>query len=143
MRTSRRRAREYALQALYQWQLTGYDMEAIASQTRTQKDFAHADAALFEALVHGVVREAKELEAILQPYLDRAVSKLSPIEHCILLLGAFELAHHPETPYRVVINEAVELAKSCGGPEGHKYVNGVLDRVAAQLRVLEVAARGS
>jgi N utilization substance protein B len=118
-------------------------MESIASQMRTQKDFAHADAALFEALVHGVAREAKELESIFQPHLDRPASALSPIEHCILLLGAFELAHHPETPYRVVINEAVELAKTFGGTEGHKYVNGVLDRVAAQLRALEVAARGS
>ncbi|WP_333839983.1 transcription antitermination factor NusB [Pelomicrobium sp.] len=144
MKTARRRAREFALQALYQWRLTGYDMDSIAPQVRAQKDFAHADGALFEALAHGVAREAQALEAILQPHLDRPASALSPVEHCILLIGAFELAHHPEIPYRVVINEAVELAKTFGGTEGHKYVNGVLDKLASRLRAVEVAApRGS
>lgn len=143
MKTARRRAREFALQALYQWRLTGYGMDVIEPQMRTQKDFGLADQALFEALVRGVPHESQSLEQILQPYLDRKVSELSPIEHCILLLGAFELIHHPETPYRVVINEAVELAKTFGGTEGYKYVNGVLDRVAAQVRAAEVTARGT
>lgn len=140
MKTARRRAREFALQALYQWRLTGYPVDAIALQIRAEKDFVHADAALFEALVHGVVREAQALEAVLQPYLDRPASALSPVERCILLMGAFELAHHPETPYRVVINEAVELAKTFGGTEGHKYVNGVLDKLASRLRTVEMTA---
>ncbi len=143
MKTARRRAREFALQALYQWHLTGYDMESIAPQVQARDDFAQADGALFEALVHGVVREAQALEAVLQPYLDRPASALSPVERCILLMGAFELAHHPETPYRVVINEAVELAKTFGGTEGHKYVNGVLDKLASRLRAVEMTPRGS
>lgn len=134
MKTARRRARELALQALYQWRLTGYPMSQIEPQLREQKDFARADAALFERLARGVPAESEALEALLAPHLDRAVEALSPVERCILLLGAFELTRCLETPYRVVINEAVELAKTFGGTDGYKYVNGVLDKLAPKVR---------
>jgi N utilization substance protein B len=134
-----------ALQALYQWRLTGYPMSEIEPQLREHKDFARADAGLFERLVRGATQEAAALEGLITPCLDRAMAALSPVERSILLLGAYELAHCPETPYRVVINEAVELAKTYGGTDGHKYVNGVLDKLAPKLRGAEprgVAADG-
>lgn len=143
MKTARRRARELALQALYQWRLTGYAMAEIEPQLRAQKEFERADAALFERLVRGVPAQAAELDALLAPQLDRAPEALSPVEHCILLLGAYELQECPETPFRVVINEAVELAKTYGGTDGHKYVNGVLDKLAPKLRAAELRGRAA
>ncbi|MFZ5556214.1 MAG: transcription antitermination factor NusB [Pseudomonadota bacterium] len=138
MKTARRRARELALQALYQWRLTGYPMVQIEPQLREHKDFGRADADLFERLVRGVPAEAAALEALVAPHLDRALEALSPVERCILLLGAYELSHCPDTPYRVVINEAVELAKTFGGTDGYKYVNGVLDKLAPAARAAEL-----
>lgn len=134
---SRRRSRELALQALYQWQLSGDSAEILEKQPRALEGFEKLDEAYFLVLLHGVISGVRELEQKLLPHLDRPVKGLSPIEHCILLLGTYELAHQPEVPYKVVINEAVELAKSFGGTEGHKYVNGVLDKLAAQLRAAE------
>jgi N utilization substance protein B len=102
-----------------------------------------ADAAHFDLLLHGCIRERAELDAMLARHLDRKAEQLSPIEHAVLLIGAYELAHCIDIPYKVAINEAVELAKSFGGTDGHKYVNGVLDKAAATLRAVEVeAARG-
>jgi N utilization substance protein B len=138
MKTARRRARELALQALYQWRLTGYPMAQIEPQLREHKDFGRADAALFEQLVRGVPQEAGALEALIAPYLDRSLETLSPVERCVLLMGAYELRHCAETPYRVVINEAVEVAKTFGGTDGHKYVNGVLDKLAPRERPTEL-----
>jgi N utilization substance protein B len=106
------------------------------------RGFDRADRPLLDALLNGAIREAADLEARLAPYLDRPVSALSPVEHAVLLLAAFELLHRIDTPYRVVINEAVELAKAYGGTDGHKYVNGVLDRLASELRAIEVQAAG-
>ncbi len=108
---------------------------------REQDDYAKCDKALFETLLHGCIREADDLDLVLVRHVDRKTTLLSPIEHGVLLIGVYELKHCIEVPYRVVINEAVELAKSYGGTDGHKYVNGVLDKAAGELRAVEVAAR--
>jgi transcription antitermination protein NusB len=134
---SRRRSRELALQALYQWLLSGDEADVICRQAAEHNGYARADADYFEFLAHGVIEHAAELHAALQPVLDRPAQQLSPIEHALLLLGAYELMYAPEVPYRVTINEAVELAKVYGGTDGHKYVNGVLDKLAVQVRQME------
>jgi N utilization substance protein B len=138
MKTSRRRSRELALQALYAWQLGGGDA---LEQLRALDEDAHADKALAEALVRGVLEHAAELQALIAPCLDREFSRLSPVERAILYIGAFELRAHPETPFKVVVNEAVELGKSYGGTGGHKFVNGVLEKLAGGLRPDEVGRR--
>jgi len=137
MKTDRRRSREFALQGLYQWQLAKTDPAAIARQLAEAKGFDKIDADYFKTLLEGAIAAAPELEKIITPHLDRAVVRLSPVERGILLLAGYELAHCPDVPYRAVINEAVELAKSYGGTDGYKFVNGVLDKLAAQLRRVE------
>jgi N utilization substance protein B len=127
-----------ALQALYEWLLTGHDAQTLCRQAAENKEGPKADQAHLEALVHGVIEHANDLHAGLQPFLDRPAESLSPVEHALLLIGGYELTQCPDIPYRVVINEAVELAKSYGGTDGHKYVNGVLDKLAAQVRSAEV-----
>ncbi len=139
-RTPRHRAREFALQGLYQWLMSQEDAGVIDANIRNAHGFDKADREHFDALLHGTIRDADSLRADIVPFIDRAIEQLSPIEHAALLIGAYELKQHIEIPYRVVINEAVELAKSFGGIDGHKYVNGVLDKLAAQLRATEVAA---
>ena len=119
---------------LYQWLLSDNGADALCRQAAEQKDYARADTQYFELLIRGVIERAAELRAALQPFLDRPVRQLSPIEHAALLLAAYELMHVPEVPYRVSINEAVELTRIYGGTDGHKYVNGVLDKLAAQVR---------
>ena len=143
MKNSRRRAREIALQALYQWLVNECSADVLLAQFKEQKDFAKADQALVETLLRGVTGDAEGLRNCFTPYLDRPVKELSPVEHALLLLATCELRDHPETPYKVVINEAIELAKSFGGTDGHKYVNGVLDKLAAELRPDEVNARNA
>ena len=143
MKNSRRRAREFALQAIYQWLLNESAAETLLAQLKEQKDFPKADQALAEALLRGVVGNADALRQLLTPYLDRAMKGLSPVEHALLLLSAFELRDYAQTPYKVIINEEIELAKSFGGTDGHKYVNGVLDKLAAELRPAEVNARNA
>ena len=140
MKNSRRRAREFALQAIYQWLLNESTAGTLLAQLREQKEFPKADHALAEALLRGVIANADALRELLTPFLDRRMKELSPVEHALLLLSAFELRDHPQTPYRVIINEAIELAKSFGGTDGHKYVNGVLDKLAADVRAPEIAA---
>ena len=142
MKTSRRRSREFALQGLYQWQLAGTDPATIARQLGDAKGFDKVDAGYFRALLEGTVAAAPELERAITPHLDREYSRLSPVERGILLLAGYEPTHQPEVPYRAAINEAVELAKSYGGTEGYKYVNGVLDKLAAQLRRAEQQETG-
>jgi N utilization substance protein B len=137
MRTDRRRSREFALQGLYQWQLAGGDAAAIMRQLGEAKGFDKVDAEYFGALLEGAIAAAPDLERAIAPHLDRDYARLSPVERGILLLAGYELAHRPEVPYRAVINEAVELAKSYGGTDGHKFVNGVLDKLAAQFRAAE------
>ncbi len=139
-RTPRHRAREFALQGLYQWLISKEDAGVIDAHIRNAHGFDKADREHFDVLLHGAIRDAQSLRADIVPFIDRGVEQLSPVEHAALLIGAFELKHHIEIPYRVVINEAVELTKSFGGVDGHKYVNGVLDKLAAQLRAAEVAA---
>jgi N utilization substance protein B len=140
-KSSRRRSREFALQGLYEWLLTGSEASLIEVHMREQEGFRQCDAAHFDALLHGCIREAVQIDALLSQHVDRKTTELSPIEHGVLMIGTYELAHCIDIPYRVAINEAVELAKSFGGTDGHKYVNGVLDKAAAQLRVDEIQAR--
>jgi len=142
MKNSRHLAREFAVQGLYEWLLSGNDVRAIEHRLAEIKTFDKADRPLLDSILNGVIREVKDLEARLAPLLDRAITALSPVERAILLVGAYELLHRIETPYRVVINEAVDLAKAYGGTDGHKYVNGVLDRLASELRSIEVQAAG-
>jgi N utilization substance protein B len=141
MKNNRRRAREFALQATYQWLVNESTPELLLAQLQEQKDFAKADQPLAEALLRGVIANADALRELVRPFLDRAITQLSPVEHALLLQSAFELRDQVQTPYRVIINEAIELAKSFGGTDGHKYVNGVLDKLAAQLRPAEIGAR--
>jgi transcription antitermination protein NusB len=139
-KSARRRARELALQGLYEWLLGGADAGVVDAHVREQDGFEKCDVAHFDLLLHGVIREAAAIDAILAAHIDRKVELLSPIEHATLMIGSYELMHCIEIPYRVAINEAVELAKSFGGTDGHKYVNGVLDKVAADLRRVEIEA---
>ena len=139
-RTPRHRSREFALQGVYQWLLNHEEAVAIDAHLRQAHGFDKADAAHFDALLYGVIKDAVPLRATLVPLIDRPLDLLSPIEHAVLLIGGFELKHHLEIPYKVVINEAVELAKSFGGVDGHKYVNGVLDKFAATVRKTEIDA---
>jgi N utilization substance protein B len=140
-KSSRHRARELAVQGIYQWRMSGGDHLEIEKTTRAEKSLGRFDIELFSQLLRGVVDHNQALVETISPHLERDINELSPIEFSILLLGAFELVHHPEVPYRVVINEAVELAKTFGGTDGHKFVNGVLDKLAAQVRAIEVAAK--
>ncbi len=134
MKSARRRSRELALQALYAWQISGESAAGLQTQAAQSKEFAKADSEYFARLVEGTIADAGALEGLIAPALDRKPKELSPVERGILLLAAFELKNAPDVPYRVVINEAVELAKEFGGTDGHKYVNGVLDKLAAALR---------
>ena len=139
-KSGRRRAREFALQGLYEWLVSQTDAGAIDAHMREQDEFGKCDLAHYQALLHGSIGEAAEIDALLARFLDRKTALLSPVEHGVLMIGVYELKHCIEIPYRVAINEAVELAKSFGGTDGHKYVNGVLDKTAAELRPLEVEA---
>lgn len=140
-KSPRRRAREFALQGLYQWRLGSNDAAAIEAHLPDLEGYTKADQEFCMALVRGVIGKDEELIALVAPQLDRGFDELSPVEACILLIGAFELTRYPETPYRVIINEAIELAKAFGGSEGHRYVNGVLDKLAAGVRAVEVEAQ--
>lgn len=135
-RNPRRRAREFAVRGLYQWLIAGGSARDVLAYLRELEgdDFERADLTHLDALVHGGIEEGAALDAALARHIDRPTRQLSPVEHAVLLVGAYELKHCLDVPYRVVINEAVELAKSFGGTDGHKYVNGVLDKVAAALR---------
>jgi N utilization substance protein B len=140
-KSPRRLAREVAMQGLYQWRVSGNAIEAIEDHLEQESEaWPRADKPLALVLMRGAAAQADSLEAAFTPYLDRPIGELSPIERAILLVGAYELAERLETPYRVVINEAIELAKSFGGTDGHRYINGVLDKLAPQLRSAEVAA---
>jgi N utilization substance protein B len=137
-KSPRRRAREFVIQGLYQWQVGGQDAAAIQVQAEGVAGFDKADRELYEILLDQARQNAEALQLDLVPYIDRTWNEVSPIERCILLLGACELKLHPETPYRVIINEAIELAKTFGGTDGHKFVNGVLDKLAVALRPAEI-----
>ena len=131
-------ARSRALQALYQWQMTGQSVGDIEAQFLTEQEMEGVDKEYFAALLHEVPANLHAFDAHLKPFLDRAIESVDPVERALLRLGVCELAMHPEVPYRVVINEAVELAKTYGGTDGYKYVNGVLDKLAAKVRAVEI-----
>ena len=138
----RRKARHYGMQALYQWHMAGASLSIIEAEFRDDYDFAHVDGEYFHALVHEIPACIDELEEILEPLLDRKIDDLDPIERTLLRMGTFELSKRIDVPYKVVINEAVALAKKFGATDGHKYINGVLDKVARTLRKVEIDAAG-
>jgi N utilization substance protein B len=130
----RSRARRAALQAIYQWQMTAEDLETIAAQFREDKSWRRIDEELFCAHLYGVAGNVAVLDAHLQPILDRPVTQLDAVERAILRMGAFELTHRDDIPWRVVINECVELAREFGAEQSHRYVNGILDKLARRTR---------
>ena len=136
VKTSRRQAREVALQALYAWQLSGDDP---LEQLKALEGYEESDQKLALSLVRGVLERAAELQSVIAPHADRPFARLSPVERAILYIGAYELSAQPKTPFKVVLNEAIELGKSFGGTEGHRFVNGVLEKIAIALRPEEVA----
>ena len=135
---ARSRARRYAMQALYQWQVGRQDIDDIERQFKADYDMSNVDVEYLHELLQAT-RRAEALEALSAPLLDRPVRELDPVERAILLIGTYELNDRPDVPYRVVINEAVRLAKTFGALEGYKYVNGVLDKLAGRLRPREKA----
>jgi len=139
-KSGRTRAREFALQALYQLLVGRNAVAEIDAFTRELSGFSKADALHFATLLHGCAEEMTELDALIAPVLDRRLDEISPIEHGVLWIGAFELKHCPDVPWRVVLNECIELAKDFGGTDGHKYVNAVLNQLAPRLRPSEVSS---
>ncbi|MBD3893702.1 transcription antitermination factor NusB [Hydrogenophaga sp.] len=139
-KSARTRAREFALQALYQHLVGRHAAVDIDAFTRDLAGFHKADEAHFKALLHGCVEQAGALDALITPLLDRPLTEIAPIERGVLWIGAYEFQHCPDVPWRVVLNECIELAKSFGGTDGHKYVNGVLHQLAVRLRAAEVDA---
>lgn len=137
-KSTRSRAREFALQALYQHLVGGNDAAAIDAFTRDLAGFHKADAAHYDALLHGCIEGAAALDALILPLLDRKMAEISPVEHAVMWIGVYEFQHCLDVPWRVVLNECIELAKEFGGTDGHKYVNGVLNGLAPQLRAAEV-----
>ncbi|MDD4979320.1 MAG: transcription antitermination factor NusB [Gallionella sp.] len=140
-KSPRHRARELALQGIYQWRVSGNEASEIEKQMQMEKNLGRYDKPMYTNLLRGAIAQHADIEALLTPCLDRELSELSPVEFAVLLLGAFELSQQLEVPYKVVINEAVELAKTFGGTDGHKFVNGVLDKLAPKVRAVEFAAR--
>lgn len=136
----RRRARVLALQALYQRELSRNPVTDIEAEFIVDNDMSKVDSAFFRDLLRGVDRYQQTLDRHFEPFLDRPLSEVDPVERCILRLSTYELAYRIEVPYRVVINESIELAKRFGGTEGHKYVNSVLDKLARRLRGPETSA---
>lgn len=138
-KSARSRAREFAVQALYQHLVGGQSVESISAFTRDLSGFHKSDSLHFDALLTGCVAQAAELDALILPLLDRKMEEISPIERSCMWIGVYELQHCADVPWRVVLNECIELAKEFGGTDGHKYVNGVLNALAPQLRPAEVA----
>ena len=136
--SKRHQARRLALQALYGHLLAGTQPNELVTHLRGEEGFVRCDGDYFEQLLRGVLAERLPLEQLFIGYLDRPLSQLDPVEHAVLLLAAYELAHCPELPYRVAINEAVELTKQFGATDGHRYINGVVDRLARKLRAAEM-----
>jgi N utilization substance protein B len=137
----RRKARHFGLQALYQWTLSGSSAREIEAEFRVDNDFQHTDGEYFSAVLKGVVGDVEALEALFEPFLDRRLDELDPIERNLLRLGTFELRDRIDVPYKVVINEAVSLAKKFGATDSHRYINGVLDKIAKELRSAECAQK--
>jgi N utilization substance protein B len=136
----RRKARHYGMQALYQWHMAGASLSDIEAEFRAEYDFSHVDLEYFQALLHQVPATVDELDAAIAPLLDRKLEELDPIERTLLRMGMYELTSRIDVPYKVVINEEVALAKKFGATDSHKYINGVLDRAARELRKVEIDA---
>jgi len=134
----RHKARHYAMQSLYQWYMADGTLADIEAQFREEYDFTHVDLEYFQALLHGIPAELDHLESVLTPLLDRKLGELDPIERTLLRMGVYELVERLDVPYKVVINEAVSLARKFGATDSHKYINGVLDKAARQLREVEI-----
>ena len=141
MSRKRMRARRLAVQALYQWQCNEQAASEIEAQFVEREELAASEADYFHTLLHGVITGCEALDAALTPLLARPLDQVDPVERAVLRLAAFELSHCLDVPYRVVIDQAVELAKTFGAEQGHRFVNGVIDRLATELRASEVAAR--
>jgi N utilization substance protein B len=139
--TPRRRAREFALQGLYQWLFTGATPAQVLKNLSEMEHYESADKDFLAAELHGAIGDADALRGKLEPFADRKWDEVSPVERAILLIGAWELVHSPEIPYSVTINEAIELGKRFGATDGHKWVNGVLDKLATAVRPEEVARK--
>jgi len=137
---AKRRARRSAMQALYQWQLSQQNLKDIENQFRVDQDMSKVDLDYFHHLLHQVPAKMDELDKTLNEFIDRPIEEIDPVERAILRIGVFELLHQLETPYKVVLNEAVNLAKQFGGEDGHKYINGILDKIAKDCRELEMQA---
>ena len=135
----RRVSREFALQGVYQWLYTGASPATVLKNLSEMEGFDTADNEFLASELKGTIGDAEELRARIEPFADRKWDEVSPVERAILLIGAWELVHNPQIPYRVTINEAIELGKRFGGTDGHKYVNGILDKLAAAVRPDEVA----
>lgn len=133
-------SRKLAMQALYQWQLAGQSASELQRQFAAEEGYGDAEEEYFAGLVDGVTTIVAVLDTRLQPLIDRPLAQLDPVERAVLWIGMFELLHRPDVPYRVVINESVELTKRFGATDGHKFVNAVLDRAARELRSAEQAA---
>lgn len=142
MKSSPRRvSRELAMQGVYQWIFTGATAAAVLKNLSELEGFDTADAAFLKAQLKGTIGEAEGLRGHLEPLADRKWAEVSPVERAILMIGAWELLHNPGIPYKVTINEAIELGKRFGGTDGHKYVNGILDKLAMAVRPDEVAQK--
>ncbi len=139
-KSARTRAREFAMQALYQHLVGRNEADSIDAFTRDLVGFHKADSAHYDALLHGCIKDAAALDASITPSLDRPMLEISPVEHAVLWIGVYEFKNCQDVPWRVVINECIELAKAFGGTDGHKYVNGVLNKIAPSFRAAEVAA---
>ena len=136
--SARRKARRLAVQALYQWQLSENEPKSIELQFEEDNETSKVDMDYFAELLHSIPRTLEELDVLIQPEMTRAINEVDPVERAILRIATYELKYRPDVPYKVVINEAVELAKTFGGTDGHKFVNGVVDKLASSLRAAEV-----
>lgn len=137
----RSKARQFAVQALYQWILTGHDAVQIDTQFVADHDMEKTDVHYFQEVLHQVIAHKLSLADLMRDYLSRAFDSVDPVEQAILLLACYELQYRPDIPYKVIINEAIELGKTFGAEDGHKFINGILDRVAGNIRADEVTAR--
>jgi N utilization substance protein B len=135
---ARRKARHFAMQALYQWEMAGASLSKIAAEFLADNDMTHVDTEYFRDILGGVPKELTQLDEMLEPCLSRGIHEVTPVEKSILRLAAYELVHRIDVPYRVVINESVELSKKFGATESHKFINGALDKLAQQVRVVEI-----
>lgn len=135
---ARRKARHYAMQALYQWEMAGASLANIETEFLVDNDMTHVDVEYFRDILRGVPRNLAELDEMVSPCLSRGLKEVTPVELAILRLAAFELAHRIDVPYRVIINESVELSKKFGATESHKFINGALDKLAQTVRMVEI-----